>query len=71
MPEELFNSVNPYQGLEVLKARTPEELVQTIKQIRTNVKIINIVPHNNRFIAFIMGDIRKKKIRRKKESNNG
>ena len=68
---ELFDSLNPYQGLEVITARSPEELVNTIKAIRTPVKIINIVSHNSRFVAFIMGDIRKPRKRKIKESNNG
>jgi hypothetical protein len=69
---ELFDSLNPYQTLEIIKARDPEELLRLIKQIKTPIGIINIVSHNNKLIAFIKGDVRKKKRTTKKKGiDNG
>jgi len=69
--EVMFDSLNIYDSLEVLSERTPQELIKSIKKIRTPIKIINIVAANNRYIAFIVGDIRKIKKNKKGELNNG
>jgi hypothetical protein len=58
-----FDSLNPYESMESLTARSPDELLVLIKSIRTPIKIISIVGQNNRYTAFVMGDIRIKKPR--------
>lgn len=56
-----FDSLNPYANLEYVSGQTADELLVAIKAFRTPVKIINIVSHRNRLVAFVMGDIRKKR----------
>ena len=56
-----FDSLNPYQNVEFVTGQTPDELIAQIKAFRTPVKVINIISHRNRLVAFIMGDIRKKR----------
>lgn len=68
---ELFDSLNPYQSLDWVSGRTPDDLIREIQKIRTPIKVINIVSHNSRFIAFIMGDVRKPRRKPRKDSNNG
>ena len=63
MPDDLtmFDSFNSYQNIEAITARTPDELTAMLRSIRTAIKIVSIVEHNKRFVAFIIGDIRKKR----------
>lgn len=63
MADELvmFDSTNPYQNLDAVTARSPDELVIALKSIRRPIKIISIVGHNNRVTAFIIGDFVKKR----------
>ena len=56
-----FDSLNPYQNLEYVSGQTPDELLAMIKQFKTPIKIISIHSHRNRLVAFVMGDIRKKR----------
>jgi len=56
-----FNSLNPYMNMEFLSAQNPADLLDQIKAIRTPIKIVQIVSHRNRLVAYIMGDIRKKR----------
>lgn len=56
-----FDSVNPYEALEVLIAESPQELVNQLRSIRTPIKIVAIVAMGARQAAYVMGDIRKKK----------
>jgi len=62
-----FSSLNPYESLDVLRADSPEELVEKIKEIRTPIKICGFVTVNSKCFAYIMGDIRRKPGRPKKE----
>jgi len=67
---ELFDSLNPYESLDYISAKTPEDLIIRVKEIRTPIKVINIISHNSRFIAFIMGDLRKP-TRKKRSDTKG
>jgi hypothetical protein len=58
-----FDSLNPYETLEVVLAESPQELVTLLKSIRTPIKIVAIVAAGTRQAAYIMGDIRKGKIK--------
>ena len=60
MDPGLFDSMNPYQNLEELSAGTPSELLKKIKSIHKPVHILNIVSHDGKLTAFIMGDIKKR-----------
>lgn len=53
-----FDSLNPYESLEVVTADSPQELVLELKKIRTPIKIIAIVQQGTRHVAYIMGDVR-------------
>lgn len=64
-----FDSVNPYDGINFISARSPEELCRMLNTIKTQIKIIEITAMNNRYTAFITGDLRIKRIR--KENKNG
>jgi hypothetical protein len=55
----IFDSMNPYESLEFISGSSPEELLISIKRIRTPIKIVAIVPYGNRHVAYIMGDVRK------------
>lgn len=57
-----FDSLNPYQSLEVLVADSPQELVALISKIKTPIKIIQFVQVGTRSAAYIMGDHRIKKV---------
>lgn len=56
----IFDSLNPYESLDFVIGSSPEELISTLKQIRTPIKIVAIVPYGTRHVAYIMGDVRKK-----------
>jgi hypothetical protein len=58
-----FDTVNIYDSINYLTARSPEDLCTQIRAIQTPIKIISIVSDNGRFTAFIQGDVR---IKRKK-----
>jgi hypothetical protein len=59
--ELAFNSVNPYESLQVIVADDPQALVVALTNIKTPIKIIAIVPYGNKQAAYIMGDIRIKR----------
>lgn len=56
-----FDSLNPYESLEVIIADSPQALIDELKKIRTPIKIVAIVTVGTRQAAYVMGDIRKKK----------
>lgn len=56
-----FNSLNPYESLHVVKAISPEALVDELKKIQTPIKILTIVQAGNLSVAYITGDVRVKK----------
>jgi hypothetical protein len=60
---DLFNSFNVHESLEAVTAKSPDELVAKLKEIRTPIKILEFVADGGRHTAYIMGDIRKKKIK--------
>lgn len=70
-----FDSYNPYENMISVTAKTPDELIAKIKDIKTPVKIVDIVDHKNRLVAFLIGDVRKKPKRgrppKNKELANG
>lgn len=66
----MFSSLNPYQSLEVIESDSAQDLIVTLKAIRTPVKIINIVSKGTKFYAFVMGDVRKKELKQNKKELN-
>lgn len=60
-----FDSLNPYQTLQVIVEDDPEKLVAVLKSNPTPIKIVAIVPYGNKQAAYIMGDIRIKKLKNK------
>jgi hypothetical protein len=60
---DVFNSLNMYESLETVTGKSPDELVAKLREIRTPIKIIAIVADVGRHTAYIIGDIRKKKIK--------
>jgi len=65
-----FDSLNPYQSLQVIVEDDPEALVKSLKKIVTPIKIVSIVPFGNKQAAYIIGDIRPeqmKKIKKEKK----
>ena len=73
MPDDLtmFDTFNAYNNIESITARSPEELTAALRSIRTAIKIVSIVEHNKRLVAFIIGDIRKKRGRPPKGDAGG
>lgn len=65
-----FDSLNPYQSLEVVLAESPQALVAMLTSIRTPIKIIQFVQVGSRSAAYIMGDHRIRKAKRKNGSKN-
>lgn len=65
--ESAFNSLNPYQSLEVIVSDSPQELVMDLKSLKTPVKIVAIVSYGTKAVAYITGDIRinTKKVKQK------
>lgn len=63
-----FDSMNPYESLEVIQGDSPQGLVDNLKKIRTPIKIMAIVQVGNRSVAYITGDVRLKDMKRKKET---
>ena len=59
--ELAFNSVNPYESLQVIVADDPQALVVALTKIKTPIRIVAIVPYGNKQAAYIMGDIRIKR----------
>ena len=68
---ELFDSLNGYQSLEVLTARSPQELVNMIKKFTTPINVMSFTCDGRRHYAYIMGDVRIKRKRKQKENING
>lgn len=56
-----FDSLNPYNTLEVIVEDSPQELVKALKGIKTPIKILGFVQVGNKAGAYIMGDHRIKK----------
>jgi tRNA threonylcarbamoyladenosine modification (KEOPS) complex Cgi121 subunit len=65
MSDGMFDSLSSYSNIEVLRADTPEELASMIRQIKQPIKIVAITAGNNRHYAFIIGDIRIRKVNKK------
>lgn len=65
----VFSSLNPYDNLEVILSDSPQGLVDELKKIRTPIKIISIVQVGNKSAAYVMGDVRKKEIKKTKSSD--
>lgn len=63
----IFDSFNPYESLEPVTARSPEELSAALKAIRTPIKIISIVAMNGRYTAFVIGDLKTTKSKKIKK----
>jgi hypothetical protein len=61
-----FSSLSVYSSLEVITAKTPEDLRDILRQIKTPIKIINITAMNSRYTAWIIGDIRIKRTQKGK-----
>lgn len=61
-----FDSLNPYQSLEVVIADSPQALVKSLTAIRTPIKIVQFVQVGTKSAAYIMGDHRIKKPRKPK-----
>lgn len=53
-----FDSLNPYESLVAITENDAQALVETIKKIRTPIKIVSIVATNGRHTAYVIGDIR-------------
>jgi len=66
---DFLYSLNAFHNLETISADSPEKLVMLIKSIKTPIHILNIVFGNGMFHAFVMGDIKVKKLR--KDINHG
>lgn len=68
-----FDSLNPYENLEVIIEESPQALLLSLKKIRRPIKIVAIVAYGNRQAAYIMGDIRRDEIKKPKlrSNNNG
>jgi len=64
------DSLNSYNGMQSLTAKSPEELIAAIRAIKTPIKIISIVSDNNRYTCFFLGDVIIKR-KPKKEKING
>lgn len=56
-----FDSMNPYNSLEVVIADSPQALIKEIHAIKTPIKILGFVQVGSRSAAYIMGDHRIKK----------
>lgn len=63
-----FSSLNPYESLTVIKALSPEELVDELKKIKTPIKIFSIVQVGNLSVAYITGDVRLEKAIKTKQT---
>lgn len=66
---ELFDSLNPYQSLEVVVEDSPQALILALKRFQKPIKIVQIVQVGNRSAAYIMGDIEIKKIKGRKDGS--
>ena len=63
-----FDSLNPYQTLEAVTAASPDELVLTLKAIKTPIKIIAVTSYGTRQVAYVVGHLPvKKQVKSKKE----
>jgi hypothetical protein len=70
----IFDSINPYETLQVIQAESPEALVAEIKKIRTPIKIVQILQVGSRSAAYIVGDHRitnKRKVVKNGSKNSG
>lgn len=61
-----FDSLNPYQSLEVVIADSPQALVKSLASIRTPIKIVQFVQVGTKSAAYIVGDHRIKKTKKPK-----
>jgi hypothetical protein len=59
-----FDSLSVYESLEVITAKSPEELRDLIRSIRTPIKILSITAMNSRYTAWIVGDVRIKRVKK-------
>jgi hypothetical protein len=53
-----FSSLNPYETLQAITGDSPEDLIAKLREIRTPIKIVAIVPNGTRHVAYVMGDVR-------------
>jgi hypothetical protein len=67
-----MDSLNSYRNMDVISARTAEELADMIRTIPVPLAIISIGYGNGRWCAFInAGDVKFKRIKKSKEITNG
>ena len=52
------NPLNIYRNVQVLKAKTADDLANQIRSILTEVKILSIYPANGQHIAWVLADIK-------------
>lgn len=69
MSDLVFSSLNPYENMEVILDRSPQGLIKRLKEIRTPIKIVAIVPYGLSHAAYIVGDIRANEPKGKKTLN--
>jgi len=55
-----FTSLNPYDSLEFIRAKSPDDLKLQLKKIIQPIKIIAIVPYGLGLVCFFTGDVRVK-----------
>lgn len=58
-----FDSLNPYDAMDVMIGDNPQELIDMLRRIRTPIKIHFIVPFGSRQAAYYTGDVTAKKVR--------
>lgn len=62
-----FSSTNPYESLAAIIGDDPQDLINKIRAIKTPIKLVSIIPHGNRHVAYIMGDVRIKEVKKPKK----
>jgi len=62
---DIFQSLNPYDNIEVLRADSPEALIELIKSIKVPIKILAFTSSGNRHYAYIQGLVKVKKVKGK------
>jgi len=65
----MFDNLNLYSNIDFIQARSPQELIDLIKQIKTPIRIISIVTNGGFQVCYFQTNNPVKKVIEKKKKD--